>query len=209
MSYTLEAQNRSSSVKAKQVRKQGFVPCSMYGKSIDAMNIQVSTNHLKNCLKEGHKKMTLNIGKQKFHATVDEVQWNPTKSELLSVSFHAFNQNEKVSLTIPLHFEGKAVGQTSGGVIQQHLQNVTVYGFAKDLPEEITVNLKTLELGSSFHITDIPVNNKYEIKDKTDKVLVTCAFPKLKLSDEEVTAPAAETVTETEAPVLEEVKKAA
>jgi len=206
MSYTIEAQNRSSSVKAKQVRKQGYVPCSLYGKSVDSISIQISTTQLKTCLKEGHKKMTVNIGKQKFTATVDQVQWDATKTELLAVSFHAFNANEKVSLTVPLHVEGKAKGQTSGGVIQHHLNNITVYGFAKDLPESITVNLKNLELGGSIHVTDIPVNKKYTIKDKSDKVLVTCAFPKLKLTDAPVEE---ELVAETPAPAIEEVKKAA
>lgn len=195
MTANLKAQTRDHAIKSKQLRAKGFVPGTIYGKSVDSQSLQFAANDLKKLLKNNSKKIELNFNGKDYLAYIGEVQYDSLGKELLHIAFHAFDKNEKVAIKVPLIFEGKAVGQTTGGILKQQMNEVTLYGYAKDLPDELTVNISKLELGDSLHISDLPTPPNYEIKDKSDNVLVVCNYPKLQIVDEpstQMTAPTEE-----------------
>lgn len=186
MDFILSANKRELTQNNKKLRKEGWVPGSVYGKSMDSSPIMIQTNMLQKCLKQGAAKVHLKIGSEKFLASVEEVQKNATGSEILHVSFHAFSANEKVVITVPIHLEGKAIGQTTGGVLGQQLSHVDLYGLPGDIPDFLAVDVSNLELGHSIHIGDLP-KGKFEIKDSADKVIVACNYPKQQSLEPETT----------------------
>ena len=177
MDIILSADKRNLSENNKKLRKNGWIPGSIYGKSMESSPIMVQTKMLQKCLKQGASKVHLKIGQEKFLASIEEVQKNSVGSEILHISFHALNANEKVVITVPVHLEGKAIGQTTGGILGQQLSHVDLYGLPGDIPDHLTVDVSNLELGHSIHISDLP-KGKFEIKDATDKVIVACNYPK-------------------------------
>lgn len=203
MNVILNAQKRDPSSKASQLRKKGLVPCSLYGKSVEASSICIEQKELSKWLKLGAKKIDVKFGSQTYHAAIEEVQRDSISNQIFHVSFHAFSSNEKITMDIPIHVIGKALGQTQGGVLKQQMQSITVYGFAKDLPEHFEVNVSKLDLGHSLHIGDLNFKGKFEIKDAEDKVLIACHYPKIQVSEE---ASEAELTTE---PIEESISKAA
>ena len=179
MNVILQAQPRDPSTKAKQLRKEGLIPGCIYGKSTTPYHIQIKESDLKKCLKLGAVKLHLKVGTQKFFTSIQEVQKNNLGNEIQHISLHAFESNEKVTIHIPVHFEGRAIGQTNGGVLKQQLSEVTITGLAKDLPDEIVVDISGLALGSCLHISDLPTSSYYQIKEGADQVLIACGHPKL------------------------------
>lgn len=184
MTLTLKARKRASGQSSKQLRRSGQIPCSMYGKSVEAIQIQIPVQSLQKCLKEGVRKVNIDYEGQTWLASIEETQKEPVGNKVLHVSFHAFNQNDKVSLDISVHLKGKAKGQSEGGVLQQQSQTVCVYGPAKDLPEALWIEVGDLELGGAIHVSDLAKSSKYEIKESADKVLVACNYPKLRPIDD-------------------------
>jgi large subunit ribosomal protein L25 len=194
MNVILHAQPRDPSIKAKQLRKEGLIPGCIYGKSTEPCHIQIKATDLQKCLKIGAVKLHLKVGSDKYFTSIQEVQKNNVGTQIQHISLHAFDSNEKVSMHIPIHLDGKALGQTSGGVLKQQLSEVTVTGLAKDIPDEIVVDITKLELGSCLHISDLPTSSEYKIKEGPDQVIVACGHPKLKeITD---TPPVAPSVTE-------------
>jgi large subunit ribosomal protein L25 len=208
MDVILTAQQRNPSTKAKQLRKEGWVPGCIYGKSMESYPVQIKQTDLTKCLKMGAVKLNIKVGNETYLASIEEVQKNCVGTEFHHISFHAFDANEKVSMHVPVHLENKAIGQTNGGILQQQTSEVTVYGYAKDLPDEITVDVSKLELGNSLHISDLPQSNKWEIKDNADKVIVACNYPKLQAVEETPVAQEAPEVEQTVSPE-DEQKEAA
>jgi large subunit ribosomal protein L25 len=182
--FTLNAEQRSQDLSPKKLRKQGIIPCTIYGKSIESTNLQIDHKQVQKCLKSGSLKVDLEWGKNKFHATIDEVQFNAVGTEVLHVSFHAFADNEKITMDIPVHLNGKAKGQMDGGVIKLQTDHITVYGSPAQVPESFELNIGDLELGSSWHISDLKENYPFEIKTPEDTVLVACHYPKLEVVEE-------------------------
>ena len=84
----LKVESREENKNPRQIRSAGFLPGSIYGKGIEAKNIQVNTHEFELAYrdnKEGNWDLTL--GKEKFTAKIQELQINYATSEFLNVEF--------------------------------------------------------------------------------------------------------------------------
>lgn len=179
MTLNLKAQKKDPKLSNKQLRKAGFVPCSLYGKDVESTSFQIPHQSLSKFFKSGNKKVHIDLNGQKYFASVEEAQKAPAHGHLLHVSFHAFKPSENISMDIPVRLVGKAKGQTEGGILQQQMQTICVYGPAQDLPEHFDVDVEKLEVGASLHVSDLKPSAKFEIKESPDKVLVACNYPRV------------------------------
>jgi large subunit ribosomal protein L25 len=72
------------------------------------------------------------------------------------VDLHEVAENEMVTILVPVEPKGDAVGvKTGGGVLEHVLFKIKVRALPKDLPEEISVDVTTLDIGKSIHLGDI------------------------------------------------------
>lgn len=88
MSAKLNIQERENGKNPRQIRSMGFIPASLYGKGIEAKNVQVNTHEFEMLYKnnkEGSWELTL--GKEKFNAAIKELQENYSTGEILNIEF--------------------------------------------------------------------------------------------------------------------------
>ena len=72
----------------RQLRQAGFLPGSLYGKGIEAKNIQVNTHDFEMAYKNNQEgTWELVLGKEKFTAKIQELQVNYATTEFLNVEF--------------------------------------------------------------------------------------------------------------------------
>lgn len=86
----LKIENRDENKNPRQIRSAGFLPGSIYGKGMEPKNIQVNTHEFEMAYKsnkEGEWELTLD--KEKFTATIQELQKNYATNEFLNVEFLA------------------------------------------------------------------------------------------------------------------------
>ena len=84
----LKIENRTDGKNPRQIREMGFLPGSIYGKGMDAKNIQINTHEFELAYrdnKEGNWDLTL--GKEKYTAKIQELQVNYATNEYLNVEF--------------------------------------------------------------------------------------------------------------------------
>ncbi len=87
---TLTATNREEGKNPRQIRQAGFLPGSVYGKGMEAKNIQINTHEFEMAYrnnKEGN--WELNLNGEKINAKIQELQVNYATSEYLNVEFVA------------------------------------------------------------------------------------------------------------------------
>lgn len=213
MDITLNAEKRSKDQKVKKLRADGLIPCSVYSKSHSDTMMAIPELELKKCFKSGAKKINIKIGSKTLLTSVQEVQKTPVTNKILHVSFHAFDANDKIHLTVPVHLEGTAPGTKEGGVVNLQLNEVSLFGPANKLPEEIIVNIDSLALGSSLHISDLSASADYKIEEADDRVIVVCNMPKVQplevAAEEGVEAETPEVEASTEESGPEQEKKEA
>ena len=73
-----------------------------------------------------------------------DVQMHPFKNEILHVDFQRIDENRKIHMKVPLHFENGETSpavKVSGAIVSHVLTELDISCLPKDLPEFITVDL--------------------------------------------------------------------
>ncbi len=80
--------DREQGKNPRQIRRSGFLPGSIYGKGMDAKNIQVNTHEFELLYKKNQDSTwEISLGSEKFNAKIQELQLNYATNEFLNVEF--------------------------------------------------------------------------------------------------------------------------
>jgi large subunit ribosomal protein L25 len=109
--------------------------------------------------------INLKVGEVSQAAILKDVQRHPAKNAIVHIDLQRVLDDEKIRITIPLHFKGEAgsPGVKKGGIVS-HLRNeVEITCLPKDLPEFIEVDLSAVELNQMLYLADLKVPEGVEI----------------------------------------------
>jgi large subunit ribosomal protein L25 len=179
----------------KQLRTNGRVPATIYGRQAAPQNLEVNARELGDLIHHHVSENLLvdlsieNDARAKRLALVQEIQHHPIDGKVLHVDFHEVAENEKVIVHVPVETVGEAAGvKNSGGVLEHVLFKLKVRCLPKDLPEQILIDVSALEIGKSIHIGEVTAPAGVEILGDKKIPVVSVAAPR---AEEEV-APTAE-----------------
>lgn len=123
---------------------------------------------------------------------IKAVQRDVIKGGVRHVDFWAVRMNQAIQTTVPLHFIGEAPGVKTGGVMMHNVQQITVEALPAELPESLEVDISTLEIGDSMHISDITVPKGVTILDSLEEIVASVVPPAKAIEEEEVATGEAE-----------------
>jgi large subunit ribosomal protein L25 len=187
-SFELDAEFRETQGKgaSRRLRHEGKVPAILYGGHSDARRL--SLNHQKLLILLDNERfystiLSLKVGEQKQAAILKDVQRHPFKNAILHIDFQRVEDNEKIRISIPLHFKGESVSpgvKTQGGLVSHIRTEVEVTCLPKDLPEFVEVDLSGLSLNESVHLSQLKLPEGVQLVDlaKEDAAVVTIYSPR-------------------------------
>ncbi len=180
---------------ARKLRAAGRVPAIIYGQQAKPQNIELSAKEFGDLIHHSASENLLvdlsveSDARAKRLALVQEIQHHPLDGDVLHVDFHEVTENEKVVIMVPLETSGEAAGvKNSGGVLEHVVFKVKVRALPKDLPEQLIVDVTSLELGKSIHLGDIKAPAGVEILGDKHISVISVAMPRTE--EEETTATA-------------------
>src|SRR6201992_1890948 len=172
-SFELVAEFRETQGKgaSRRLRHQGKVPAILYGGAQGARTLTLS--HQKLLIMLDNERfystiLSLKVGDQTQAAILKDVQRHPYKNAIVHVDFQRVEENEKIRISIPLHFTGAAVSpgvKTQGGIVSHMRTEVEVACLPKDLPEFIEVDMSTLALNESIHLSQLKLPEGVQLVD--------------------------------------------
>ena len=173
--FELNGQLRQVGNKAviKAFRKQGLVPCNLYGLGMENVLFTVNEKELKN-LTDTPKSyiVDLNLDGKKYTAVLHELQFHPLTDACLHVDFLAVDEKKPISIEVPLQITGHAIGVQQGGKFVQSRRSLRISAIMKNLPDEIVIDITTLGIEKKYKAGDVKKEN---ITVLTDKDAVICA----------------------------------
>jgi large subunit ribosomal protein L25 len=176
---------------AQKVREEGMVPCVLYGGKDQVHFIApmilfrevVYTN-------EAHF-VHLNIEGEECQAILQEVQFHPVSEILLHADFLMISEDRKVKMQIPTRLVGQAPGVAKGGALVRKRAALKVYGFPKDMPDHIDVDVSTLDFHHAIKVSDMQLAG-LEFLDPKAAAIAAVEVPRAaKMAAEEAAAAAA------------------
>jgi large subunit ribosomal protein L25 len=186
-SVPLQAYQRSQVRRGevKKLRAGGRVPATIYGRQAQAQNLQLNSKEIADLINHSISETILvdlaveNDPRAKRLALVQEVQRHPLDGKVLHVDFHEVAEDEKVTIMVPLETVGEAAGvKNSGGVLEHVLFKLKVRSLPKNLPEQILVDVTSLELGKTIHLGDIKAPEGVEILGEKHISVISVALPR-------------------------------
>jgi large subunit ribosomal protein L25 len=191
----------NSSVKTS--RKKGNIPGVLYSKTIKPIPIYVKETVLKTFTHTSEVNiinLKIEGASDSYNCILKDVQFDPVSDRPLHFDLFGISETEKITLEIPLVLVGTPVGIKDGGVIQHTLHKIEVECLPKDIPSHIDVNIESLNIGDSVHISDIKAEN-FEVLGNPDATIVSVVPPAV----EKVETPETVAVEGEEAPAEPEV----
>jgi len=168
--FEFEAVNRvgAGTSSAKAIRRNGNIPAVVYGGSVEPELIELGHNAVvKKLFNEAvySHVLQLNIGGKVQNAILKDMQRHPAKDTIIHMDFMRVNMSEKIKVHVPLHFinEEFSLGVKAGGVVTHSMVEIEVICLPGDLPEYIEVDLESVDIGGSVHLTDVAVPEGVEI----------------------------------------------
>ncbi len=165
MDLTVEALQRegTGTGPARRMRREGRVPAVVYGEG-EPKHISVDARHLDRHLHDEAFRssvLTLKIeDREPVQALLRDLQRHPFRREVLHADFLEISQTREINANVPLHFIN---AESSPGVKLHHgimtvIENeVEIHCLPKHLPEFVEVDVGSLEVGMSVHLSELPV----------------------------------------------------
>lgn len=170
-SLAVEPREGAGKGASRRLRRAGKVPGILYGGGKAPTPVQMDNNEvLRNASQEAFFSSILDLamGGEHLQAIVKDIQVHPARRAVVHLDLQRILANEKIRMTVPLHFlnEASAKGVKDGGGIVSHLvTEVQIYCLPKDLPEFLQLDLADLELNGILHLSDIKLPEGVEIPD--------------------------------------------
>jgi large subunit ribosomal protein L25 len=180
---------------SKAIRKEGSVPCVIYGKDVN-IHFYTHENNFKNLVytPDAHL-VKISLEDKEYKAVLKDMQFHPVKDNILHADFIEIFDNKAVVINIPIKVTGDSVGVIAGGKLSIKRRNLKVKGLAKDLPEALNIDITNLKIHEGVKVGDLSYD-KIELLDPKKSMVLTIATSRVaQKSDEEVAAEAATEAT--------------
>ena len=183
---TLKAEKRSMDVKAKKLRREGYVTGNLFGREIEgSLPIQMTKKAVDQLLKTDNKgsQVMLEVDGKTYDALIKEVDYNAMANRVDEIDFQALVSGEKVhsvAEVILLNHEKR-----TEGVVEQMLQEISFKALPAALVEKVEVDVGPLKIGDTIRVADLPIAKDKDVDLMTDldATVVTITEVHVKASD--------------------------
>ncbi|MBR4135907.1 MAG: 50S ribosomal protein L25/general stress protein Ctc [Bacteroidales bacterium] len=156
---------------AKAQRRQGMVPCVIYGGKEQKLFLVEEKQFTKLLYTPEVNYVELDLNGQVTKAIVQDAQFHPITDKLLHVDFLEVVDGKPITIEIPFKVAGTSPGVLKGGSLKKRVRKIKVRGLLENIPEDITADISNLDINQFIKVGDLSVDN-LTIVDNPNKVIV-------------------------------------
>ncbi len=189
----LKASLRNTSGKgvSRRLRKDGLTPAVFYGPKTEAVLLAVNSSDLMKILKGKEENIFINLligndGQMEKFTLIKELQIDPVSRKFLHVDFCEIDMEHAITVDVPIHFKGEAIGIDNGGDLHHIRREIKVSCLFTVLPEFVEVDISGLGIGDSIKVQDIKLPDGVNVLDPHDTIIASVTAPKAVVKAETV-----------------------
>ncbi len=190
----VEARDLGRKSELNKMRTDGFIPGIINSAGKEGIPIKLEKNTFLKQYKKTIGELVffdLKLAGNTHRTVIKEKQIDPVSREMLHVDFHEFAKDKKITVNLPLRFEGSPIGVKNGGGFDVIVREISVSCLPDDLDEDIEINISELDIGDSIHVGDLDLA-KYDVLIAPD-ITIAVVHPPQSLVEEEEAADSEET----------------
>ncbi len=156
---------------SKQVRKEGNVPCVIYGKDQN-IHFFAHENSFKNLIYTPDAHIVhLDLEGKAYSVVLQDIQFHPVSDKILHIDFIEINESKPIIISLPVKITGDSVGVKAGGKLRIKKRSLKVRGLAGVIPEFLMVDITDVKIHHSVKVGDLAYDNIELIDPKITTVL--------------------------------------
>jgi large subunit ribosomal protein L25 len=155
------ARNLQGTGASRRLRIAGQTPGIVYGGTAAPVAITLDHNALYHALKKEtfHSSiLDLEVDGKVEQVLLRDFQMHAFKQLVLHADFQRVDAKSKIHVKVPLHFinaDTSPAVKLSAGIISHVVTDLDITCLPSDLPEFVEIDLGTLEVGNSIHLSDV------------------------------------------------------
>ncbi|KAA3608807.1 MAG: 50S ribosomal protein L25 [Calditrichaeota bacterium] len=169
---------------ARKLRREGKVPGVLYGGEEEPSSISMDKIELGRLLRKDHSIINVKVDGADQRAVIRDVQNHPVYGDVAHIDFMRVVAGQEITISVPLHQVGTAVGTKTGGQIATLLHELEISVLPRYMPENIEIDITDLEIGDAIRVKDLNLENM-TIQNDEDELIVQVTMPRKEEEPEE------------------------
>ncbi|MCD8119956.1 MAG: 50S ribosomal protein L25 [Lachnospiraceae bacterium] len=166
---TLKAEKRDLAVKAKKLRREGYVTGNVFGREIErSIPVQMKKLELEAFMK-GHNKgsqILLDVEGQVYDVLIKEVDYNAMQHRFDEIDFQALVMTEKVRSVAEVVLVNH--DKIAEGVLEQLVEEITYKALPSALVDKVSIDVGDMKIGDKIHVGDLAIASNPDIQLVTE-----------------------------------------
>src|SRR3989344_4099735 len=184
MKLTIHPRKNLTKGETNRIRREGDIPAILYGKNQENETITVKGSEVKAILrnlKSGRLATTVfeltDGGKKSRKAIVKDIQYHPANYAVEHIDLAVLLDDQLVTVNVPIRILGvdECVGIKLGGFLRQVIRTIQVNCLPKDIPQEFTLDVRTLDVNESKRLSDLAIPKNVRPRAVLSEVAVVIA----------------------------------
>ena len=166
---TLKAEKRTMDIKAKKLRREGYVVGNVFGREIKgSIPVKMCKKEVEKLLKTDGKgsQIMLDVDGTQYDVLIKDVLFNPTAGRIDEIDFQALVSNEMVHSVAEMVFENHE--KIAEGVLQINLEEIAYTALPAALVDKVKVDVGEMKIGDVIRVKDLPLAADKDVHIKTD-----------------------------------------
>ena len=165
------------SEKGSKVRKNGEIPCIVYGNDHHkSLSAKITKKEMISLLRYPKSSVvSLNLNGDFKKCIVKEMQQDAF-GKIIHIDFQSINKGDLVKLKIPISFVGQETLLSKSLLLESFITEVELQGEPDKFPNNITVDVSKLEEGSQIFIKDLSIPNEIVLESNKDLAVAKIGY---------------------------------
>ena len=183
ISFTAEKRERAGKGVARALRREGLVPAVIYGDNKEPEGVSLSRKDFTKLYNTGRLMSTLldiEVDGKKTRVLTRDLQLHPVRDDIMHADFLRLSKGTKIAVEVQVVFlnEDTCPGLKTGGVLNVVRYTVELNCPADSIPDSIEVDLASVNMGDSVHISNITLpDGVVPVISDRDFTIATIAVP--------------------------------
>lgn len=187
---TLEVETRDSKESTETLRARGSVPAVLYGPKEASTPIAVDGRKLTSLWKQAGETtiITLTGAGDSKDTLIHDVQFHPVTGALLHADFYVLEKGKKITIKVPLVFEGQAPAEKAGHILVKAMHEIEIEVAPAELPHNLPVDISVLaNVGDHITASQIVLPASATLISEADEIVASVT----EFKEEKIEAPVA------------------
>lgn len=170
----------------RRLRKEGQLPAVIYGHQKEPLHVSVDVKQFGELLIAGTQVLRVSVDGSAEPVLVKDVQWNHLSSAIIHADLARVDLTEEVDVQVELSLVGDPEGlKTAGAYLDRPLATLNVRARANNIPELITHDISSLEVGQPLLAGDLQLPEGVTLIEAEDTVVAQVVLGRGETAEED------------------------